>query len=210
MLRVPLDRLGDRQLGRGDDLPAGRVMLADPRLVIAEPVEPLDQLEVARHRQGRVLAEPMKRGEKDAEFHAALRHGCCLQRSNSAAYRKSLAQPAPSAYVDCRSKFRRKTMIHVLAIITTKPGKRDEVLAAFRANMPAVHAEAGCVEYGPVIDAEGGAGAKFGADTFVVVEKWESLEHLGAHARSPHMAAYAAKTKDLLANREIHVCQPAA
>ena len=101
-------------------------------------------------------------------------------------------------------------MIHVLAIITCKPGKRDEVLAAFRANMPAVHAEAGCIEYGPVIDAEGGFGAKFGEDAFVVVEKWESLDHLGAHARSPHMAAYAAKTKDLLANREIHVCQPAA
>src|SRR5579863_7723830 len=104
----------------------------------------------------------------------------------------------------------RSTMIQVLAIITTKPGKRDEVLAAFRANMPAVHAEAGCIEYGPVIDAEGGAGAKFGADTFVVIEKWESLDHLGAHARSPHMAAYAAKTRDLLANREIHVCSPAA
>jgi quinol monooxygenase YgiN len=100
-------------------------------------------------------------------------------------------------------------MIHVLAIITCKPGKRDEVLGHFRANMPAVHAEAGCVEYGPVIDAEGGPGAKFGGDTFVVVEKWESLDHLGAHARSPHMAAYAAKTKDLLANREIHVCQGA-
>jgi quinol monooxygenase YgiN len=101
-------------------------------------------------------------------------------------------------------------MIHVLAIITTKPGKRDEVLAAFRANMPAVHAEDGCVEYGPVVDAEGGPGAKFGADTFVVVEKWASLDHLKAHAASPHMAAYGAKTKDLLANREIHVCQPAA
>ena len=45
-------------------------------------------------------------------------------------------------------------MIHVLAIITTLPGKRDEVLAHFRANMPAVHAEDGCIEYGPVIDAE--------------------------------------------------------
>ncbi len=101
-------------------------------------------------------------------------------------------------------------MIHVLAIITTKPGKRDEVLAAFRANMAAVHAEAGCIEYGPVIDAEGGAGAKFGADGFVVVEKWESLDHLKAHAASPHMAAYAGKTRDLLANREIHVMSPAA
>ena len=101
-------------------------------------------------------------------------------------------------------------MIHVLAIITTKPGKRDEVLGMFRANMPAVHAEDGCVEYGPVIDAEGGFGAKFGGDTFVVVEKWASLDHLKAHAASPHMQAYAAKTRDLLANREIHVLSPAA
>ncbi len=100
-------------------------------------------------------------------------------------------------------------MIQVLAIITAKPGKREEVLGHFRANMPAVHAEKGCIEYAPVVDAEGGPGAKFGADTFVVVEKWESLDHLKAHAASPHMAAYAAKTRDLLANREIHVCQPA-
>ena len=32
-------------------------------------------------------------------------------------------------------------MIHVIAIITAKPGKRGEMLAAFRANMSAVHAE---------------------------------------------------------------------
>ena len=101
-------------------------------------------------------------------------------------------------------------MIHVIAIITAKPGMRGAILEAFHANMPAVHAEKGCIEYGPVIDAEGGAGAKFGADTFVVVEKWESLDHLKAHAASPHMAAYGAKTRDLLANREIHVCSPAA
>src|SRR4051794_29805445 len=100
-------------------------------------------------------------------------------------------------------------MIHVVAIITAKPGKRDEVLAHFRANMPAVHAEAGCIEYGPAIDAEGGPGAKYGADTFVVIEKWESLDHLKAHAASPHMQAYGAKTRELLANREIHVLSPA-
>ena len=49
-------------------------------------------------------------------------------------------------------------MIHVLAFITAKPGMRDKILEAFRANMPAVHAEQGCIEYGPAIDAEG-AGA---------------------------------------------------
>ncbi len=95
-------------------------------------------------------------------------------------------------------------MIHVLAIITAKPGMRGQILEAFRANMPAVHAEAGCIEYGPVVDAEGPF-AKFGDDTFVVVEKWESPEHLKAHAASPHMAAYGAKTKDWVASRTIHV-----
>jgi quinol monooxygenase YgiN len=100
-------------------------------------------------------------------------------------------------------------MIHVIAIITAKPGKREQVLAAFRGNMPAVHAEQGCIEYGPATDAEGGPGARYGGDTFVVIEKWESLDHLKAHAASPHMAAYAAKTRELLANREIHVLSPA-
>ncbi len=101
-------------------------------------------------------------------------------------------------------------MIHVIAILTAKPGKREEVLAAFRANMPAVHAEKGCIEYGPATDAEGAFGAKYGPDSLVVIEKWESLDALKAHAASPHMAAYGAKTRDLLANREIHVLSPAA
>ena len=101
-------------------------------------------------------------------------------------------------------------MIHVLAIITAKPGMREPILAAFRANMPAVHAEKGCIEYGPAIDAEGAGSlqAKFGAETFVVIEKWESLDALKAHAASPHMAAYAAKTREMIASRVIHVLQP--
>ena len=101
-------------------------------------------------------------------------------------------------------------MIHVLAIITAKPGMRDTILQEFRANMPAVHAEKGCVEYGPAIDAEGMGGfqTKFGADTFVVIEKWESQDALKAHAAAPHMAAYAAKTRDMIASRVIHVLAP--
>ena len=103
-------------------------------------------------------------------------------------------------------------MIHVLAIITAQPGQRDAVLAAFRANMPAVHAEAGCIEYGPAIDAPGDNASQtpLGPDTFVVVEKWASIDALRAHAASPHMAAYGAQTKPMLASRVIHVLTPAA
>ena len=99
-------------------------------------------------------------------------------------------------------------MIHVVAIITAKPGMRAAILQEFHANMPAVHAENGCIEYGPAIDAEGSP-AKFGDDAFVVIEKWESPEALKAHAASPHMAAYAAKTREMIANRVIHVLSPA-
>ncbi len=102
-------------------------------------------------------------------------------------------------------------MIHVIAIITAKPGQRAHILEAFRANMPAVRAEAGCLEYGPAIDAEGMGRIQtpFGPDTFVVIEKWESREALAAHAAAPHMAAYAAKTKEWIASRVIHVLEPA-
>jgi quinol monooxygenase YgiN len=103
-------------------------------------------------------------------------------------------------------------MIHVVAIITAKPGMREAILKEFRANMPAVHAEQGCIEYGPAIDAEGVGKIQtpFGEDSFVVIEKWESLEALKAHGAAPHMAAYAARTKDMIASRVIHVLTPAA
>ena len=45
-------------------------------------------------------------------------------------------------------------MIHVIAVITAKPGKREAVLRHFRANVPAVRAEKGCIEYGAAVDAE--------------------------------------------------------
>jgi quinol monooxygenase YgiN len=102
-------------------------------------------------------------------------------------------------------------MIHVIAIITAKPGQRDHILEAFRANMAAVRAEQGCIEYGPAIDAPemGGFQTKFGPDVFVVIEKWASKEALAAHAASPHMASYSAKTKEWIASRVIHVLEPA-
>ena len=102
-------------------------------------------------------------------------------------------------------------MIHVLAVITAKPGMRDAILQHFRANVPAVRAEDGCIEYGAAIDAEDALAfqTRFGADTFVVVEKWESMAALKAHAAAPHMAAYGAKTKEMIASRVIHILSPA-
>jgi quinol monooxygenase YgiN len=101
-------------------------------------------------------------------------------------------------------------MIHVIAVITAKPGKRDAILEAFRANVPNVRAEQGCIEYGAAIDADPAlpVQTKYGPDTFLVIEKWESMDALKAHAAAPHMAAYAAKTRDHIASRVIHVLSP--
>lgn len=102
-------------------------------------------------------------------------------------------------------------MIHVVAVITAKPGMRDSILEAFRANVPAVEAEPGCIEYGAAVDAADGLKfqTKYGSDTLLVIEKWASMGALNAHAAAPHMAAYAAKTKDMIASRVIHILSPA-
>ena len=102
-------------------------------------------------------------------------------------------------------------MIHVIAVITAKPGKRAEILGHFRANVPAVRAEKGCIEYGAAVDADPALPIqkKWGDDAFLVIEKWETIDALKAHAAAPHMAAYAGKTKELIASRVIHILSPA-
>jgi quinol monooxygenase YgiN len=108
---------------------------------------------------------------------------------------------------------RRRPMaiVHVLAIITAKPGRRAELLQIFKANVPAVRTEEGCIEYVATVDAEGASAiqTRLGEDVFVVVEKWASLEALRAHAAAPHMKVYAEKTREMIASRVIHVLSPA-
>ena len=101
-------------------------------------------------------------------------------------------------------------MIHVIAVITAKPGQRESILTHFRANVPAVRAEQGCIEYGAALDADPALPfqTKWGPDTFLVVEKWQSMDALKAHAAAPHMEAYGAKTKELVASRTIYILSP--
>ncbi len=101
-------------------------------------------------------------------------------------------------------------MIHVIVIITTQPGQRAAVLEAFRANVPNVLAEHGCIEYQATVDAQPVLGNQtaFGPNTFVVIEKWENVETLQDHFKAPHMAVYSSKTRDFVASRVIHVLEP--
>ena len=66
-------------------------------------------------------------------------------------------------------------------------------------------------QYTATVDARGmpASPGTLGDDCFVVVEKWASLAALQAHAVAPHMKAYAARVKELMAKRVIHVLEPA-
>jgi quinol monooxygenase YgiN len=102
-------------------------------------------------------------------------------------------------------------MIHVIATIEVAPGKRDAFLAEFRRLVPLVRAEAGCLEYGPTVDAVTDIPAQVPPRDHVVtiIEKWESLAALKAHLSAPHMADYRNRVKDLVVSVKLHVLQPA-
>lgn len=101
-------------------------------------------------------------------------------------------------------------MIHVIATINLKPGTRDQFLIEFLKLVPLVLEEAGCIEYGPAIDAKTDIDAQHvkGPDTVTVVEKWESLDHLNAHLVAPHMAAYRESVKTMVTGATLHILQP--
>lgn len=102
-------------------------------------------------------------------------------------------------------------MIAVVATIQTAPGKRDEFLDHFRRLVPEVHAENGCLEYGPMVDTPTGLAAQgdLRSDVVVVMEKWESVEALKAHLVAPHMTAYRERVKDLVLGTTLQVLEPA-
>jgi quinol monooxygenase YgiN len=101
-------------------------------------------------------------------------------------------------------------MIHVIASIRTAPGRRDEVLNAFRALVPQVLAEAGCIEYGTATDLENVIDGQPAArpDLVTVVEKWQDPAALRAHLAAPHMVQFRGTVKDLVAGVEIRVLEP--
>lgn len=102
-------------------------------------------------------------------------------------------------------------MIHVIATIELIPGGREKFLAAFHALMPEVHAEDGCIDYGPTVDVRTSIGAQipYREDVVVIVEKWRDLPALEAHLVAPHMTPYRAEVKPLVVSTKLQVLEPA-
>ena len=102
-------------------------------------------------------------------------------------------------------------MIHVIATIELKPNSREDYLTVLRNNVSNVKAEVGCLGYEPAVDIDSGLPAQGAVRENVVtlVEAWESLDHLVAHLKTPHMAAYRDAVADYVENVSIQIMEPA-
>ncbi len=102
-------------------------------------------------------------------------------------------------------------MIFVIATVELAEGKREKFLEEFHQIVSTVRAEAGCIEYGPAVDAQTDIAAQqpLGENAVTVLEKWESLDALTAHLIAPHMQDYRARVKDIVLNMKLNILQPA-
>ena len=100
-------------------------------------------------------------------------------------------------------------MISVVATITAREGALPELLEHINDNLPSVRAEYGCIEYLPMVDAESGMAAQVNdPNVIIMLEKWETMEALHAHAVSPHMLDYRDKVISIVQSVSLKVLEP--
>ena len=101
-------------------------------------------------------------------------------------------------------------MIHVIASITIKVAKLDPFLEIFKANVPKVLKEEGCVEYSATVDFPTEVPIQeIDANLVTVVEKWKTFAHLEAHFTAPHMLEYKAQVEDLVEDVSLKILEDA-
>ena len=90
-------------------------------------------------------------------------------------------------------------MVSVIASIRVKADRLPEFVEILKSNLPKVREEKGCIEYSPARDIDSGLPVqKFDKNFLTIIEKWESVEALRAHLKTPHMLAYREKVKDIV------------
>lgn len=101
-------------------------------------------------------------------------------------------------------------MIHVIASLQIKEEHLAEFIGIFKANVPNVLQEKGCVEYVPTIDVPTDLPPQEKHPNAVtIVEKWETLDDLLAHLKAPHMLTYGEKVKDMVEKKSLKILTPA-
>ena len=101
-------------------------------------------------------------------------------------------------------------MIHVLASITIQASEREAFLEIFKANVPNVLEEDGCLEYSATVDFPTELPIQeTNPNVVTVVEKWETFSHLEAHFTAPHMLEYKAKVEGMVEDVSLKILQDA-
>ena len=101
-------------------------------------------------------------------------------------------------------------MIHVIASVKVKPGKRDEFIELFKSNSSIVRAEKGCIRYLLTIDKITGLPPQVLEENVItVIETWESLDALKNHLGTHHMAAFFEKEKSLTEGSTLKILEEA-
>jgi quinol monooxygenase YgiN len=101
-------------------------------------------------------------------------------------------------------------MISVIASVRVKAGRVSEFIEILKSNVPEVRKEKGCIEYSPTVDIDSGLPVqKLDKNAVTIIEKWESVEALRAHLKTPHMLAYREKVKEIVEELSIKVLREA-
>ena len=101
-------------------------------------------------------------------------------------------------------------MIHVIASIRVRDGQRPAFLDIFKANVPNVREEKGCIAYFPTVDIDAELAPQSLDESLVtIIEKWENVAALRDHLNAPHMLSYKEKVKDIVEGVTIKVLQEA-
>jgi quinol monooxygenase YgiN len=90
-------------------------------------------------------------------------------------------------------------MIHVVATVRVKPGRRDDFIELVKSITGQVTEEKGCIRYIPTVDIVSGLPPQVQDENLVtMIEAWESLEALRNHLTTPHMALFFEKRKEMV------------
>ena len=74
-------------------------------------------------------------------------------------------------------------MIYVIATTPMKPENKDDFIRGHKACTVETLKEKGCLSYDGHVSVNN-------PNLYVVVERWETREDLGAHAKAPHMKVW--------------------
>ncbi|MBJ8451945.1 antibiotic biosynthesis monooxygenase [Acinetobacter bereziniae] len=101
-------------------------------------------------------------------------------------------------------------MLTIIAEIYAHPNgvHKQQIIQAFRKITPTVLLEQGCHGYQLLVDANVDVNYQTqDADLIIMLEKWESIEHLNAHLQTKHMQAYQLEVKDHVAEVKIRILE---